>query len=75
MTDQPDPPPKLSRQQLRAMARQKRSAAEWISALGTDDPWLRQAIRQAIGNRSVTRSELEATLGMSLAEVPQRPPR
>jgi len=74
MTDLPDPPPKLSRQQLRAMARQKRSATEWISALGTDDPWLRQAIRTAIGTRSVTRAELEAALGMSLAEQPQRRP-
>ena len=75
MTDLPDPPPKLSRQQLRAMARQKRSATEWIAALGADDPWLRQAIRAAIGTRSVTRSELEAALGMSLADLPQRPPR
>jgi hypothetical protein len=47
----------------------KRSATEWISALGTDDPWLRQAIRAAIGTRSVTRTELEEALGISLAEA------
>jgi hypothetical protein len=62
-------PRKPSRQQLRAIAREKRSATGWISALGTDDPWLRQAIRAALGTRSVTRAELEDALGMSLAET------
>ena len=62
-------PRKLSRQQLRAMEREKRNAAGWISALGTDDPWLRQAIRAALGTRSATRTELEEALGMSLAEA------
>lgn len=66
-------PRKLSRQQLRAMEREKRNAAGWISALETDDPWLRQAIRAAIGTRSVTRAELEEALGMSLASYPPRP--
>jgi hypothetical protein len=65
-------PRKLSRQQLRAMEREKRDATGWISALGTDDPWLRQAIRAAIGTRSVTRAELEEALGMSLAAVSHR---
>jgi hypothetical protein len=67
-----DTPRKLSRQQLRAMEREKRTAAAWISALGTDDPWLRQAIRTALGTRSVTRAELEDALGMSLAETSSR---
>lgn len=61
-------PRKPSRQQLRAAAREKRNATGWISALGTDDPWLRQAIRAALGTRSATRAELEEALGMSLAE-------
>ena len=63
------PQRKLSRQQLRAIEREKRSATGWISALGTNDPWLRQAIRAAIGTRSVTRAELEEALGMSLADA------
>ena len=67
---EPDTSPrKLSRQQLRALEREKRSATGWISALGTDDPWLRQAIRAAIGTRSVTRADLEAALGMSLVDA------
>ncbi len=70
--DNSEPPRKPSRQQLRAMEREKRNAAGWISALGTDDPWLRQAIRAAIGARSVTRAELEEALGMSLASHPPR---
>ena len=70
--DTGEPPRKPSRQQLRAMEREKRNAAGWISALGTDDPWLRQAIRTAIGTRSVTRAELEEALGMSLASIPSR---
>jgi hypothetical protein len=69
MAENGDPPRKLSRQQLRAREREKRSAASWIAALGTDDPWLKRAIRDAVGTRSVTRAELETALGMSLAEA------
>ena len=65
--DNSEPLRKPSRQQLRAIEREKRNAAGWISTLGTDDPWLRQAIRAAIGTRSLTRLELEEALGMSLA--------
>jgi hypothetical protein len=72
MEEQGDTPRKLSRQQLRAMERERRNATGWISALGTDDPWLRQAIRAAIGTRSVTRAELEDALGMSLVATPPR---
>jgi hypothetical protein len=68
MAESGDPQRKLSRQQLRAQARERRSAARWIAALGTDDPWLKRAIRDAIGTRSVTRAELEESLGMSLEE-------
>ena len=68
MANDGEAPRKPSRQQLRAAAREKRNATGWISALGTDDPWLRQAIRAALGTRSVTRAELEEALGMSLAE-------
>ena len=68
MAESGDSPRKLSRQQLRAQARERRSAASWIAALGTDDPWLRRSIRDAIGNRSVTRAELEEALGMSLTD-------
>jgi hypothetical protein len=68
MADDGEAPRKPSRQQLRAAAREKRNATGWISALGTDDPWLRQAIRAALGTRSSTRAELEEALGMSLAE-------
>jgi hypothetical protein len=64
-----DTPRKLSRQQLRAMERERRTATAWIAALGTDDQWLRQAIRAALGTRAVTRAELEDALGMSLAET------
>ena len=69
MAESNKPSPKPSRQQLRASERKKRTAPEWIAALGSDDPWLRQAIRQALGARSMTRAELEQALGMSLAEV------
>jgi hypothetical protein len=62
-------PRTLSRQQIRAMEREQRNATGWISALGTDDPWLRQAIRTALGTRSATRAELEEALGMSLVAV------
>jgi hypothetical protein len=73
MAEPRDPSRKLSRQQLRAREREKRDATGWISALGTDDPWMRQAIQAAIGTRSVTRAELEEALGMSLADVARRP--
>ena len=79
MAESGDPQRKLSRQQLRAQARERRSAARWIAALGTEDPWLKRAIRDAIGTRSVTRAELEDALGMSLtattAEPETGPPR
>jgi parvulin-like peptidyl-prolyl isomerase len=68
-----DQPRKLSRQQMRAQSREKRDAAGWIAAIKTDDPWMRGAIRGAIGNRHVTRAELEEALGMSL-EVGAPPP-
>jgi hypothetical protein len=68
MAESDGAPRKLSRQQLRAMERERKSAAGWIAALGTDDPWLRQAIRSALGSRSATRAELEAMLGMSLEQ-------
>jgi hypothetical protein len=69
MAESGDPPRKMSRQQLRALAREKRGAASWIAALGTDDPWLRRAIRDALGARSATRAELEEALGVSLGET------
>ena len=75
MGEQGDSPRKLSRQQLRALEREKRTATGWISALGTDDPWLRQAIRTAIGTRAVRRADLEAALGMSLVAIAPRPER
>jgi hypothetical protein len=75
MAESHEPPRKLTRQQLRALEREKRTATGWISALGTDDPWLRQAIREAIGMRAVTRAELEEALGMSLAGLGPRDER
>ena len=75
MVDHNATPRKLSRQQWRAMEREKRNATGWIAALGTDDPWLRQAIRAAIGTRAVTRADLEAALGMSLVAIAPRPER
>jgi parvulin-like peptidyl-prolyl isomerase len=73
-------PRKLTRQQMRAQAREKRDAAGWIATLGTEDPWMRGAIRGAIGNRHVTRTELEEAIGMSLevgapAPMPAAPSR
>ena len=68
MAESGDSQRKLSRQQLRAQAREKRSAASWIAVLGTDDPWMRRAIRDAVGARSVTLAELEEALGMSLVD-------
>lgn len=69
MTDQPSSATrKLSRQQMRARAREKHDARGWIAALGVEDPWMAQAIRQALRNRHVTREELEAAIGMSLSD-------
>jgi len=67
----------LSRQQLRAQAREKRDADGWIAALGARDPGLVRSIRTALGTRHVTRSELEEAIGMSLAgtsPVPESAP-
>jgi hypothetical protein len=69
MYQQRSPAPKLSRQRLRAQAREKRDADSWIAALGARDPGLVRSIRTAIGNRHVTRIELEEAIGMSLADT------
>ncbi|MCA9878503.1 MAG: hypothetical protein KC442_11995 [Thermomicrobiales bacterium] len=71
MDDQGDPPRKLSRQQLRAQARETHDAEEWIAVMDVQDPELRRAIRDAIGVRRVTRSDLELTLGVSLVGTPR----
>jgi hypothetical protein len=65
-------PAKLSRQQLRAQAREKHDAQGWINALQIDDPYMKQAIRRALGNRHLTRTELENALGVSLAPFATR---
>lgn len=71
-------PAKLSRQQLRAQAREKHDAQGWITTLQIEDPYMRQAIRRALGNRHLTRTELENAIGVSLAafaarQEPQEP--
>ena len=71
MADQSEPPRKLSRQQLRAQAREKRDAEGWIAALDIQDLALQQGIRAAIGPRQVTRAELEAEIGVSLVGTPR----
>jgi hypothetical protein len=71
MAEQRDPPPKLSRQQLRAQARMKHDAAGWIAALDIQDIPMQQAIRAAIGPRQVTRAALEAAIGVSLVGSPR----
>jgi hypothetical protein len=71
MTEQRDPPHKLSRQQLRAQARVKHDAEGWIAALDIQDRPLQQAIRAAIGPRQVTRTDLEAAIGVSLVGTPR----
>ena len=71
MADQSEPPRKLSRQQLRAHAREKHDAEGWIAALDIQDLALKQAIRAAIGPRQVTRAELEAEIGVSLVGTPR----
>lgn len=63
------PPGKLSRQQTRAQQRAKRNAQGWITALQVTDPWMAKSIRTALGNRHLTRMELEETLGISLASL------
>jgi hypothetical protein len=69
MDQQRSPTSKLSRQQLRAQAREKRDAESWIAALGVHDPGLVRSIHAAIGTRHVTRTELEEAIGMSLADA------
>jgi hypothetical protein len=71
MTEPDEPPHKLSRQQLRAQARQKHDAAGWIAALDIEDLQLQRAIQAAIGQRQVTRADLEATMGVSLVGTPR----
>lgn len=63
------PPGKFSRQQTRAQQRAKRNAQGWITALQVTDPWMAKSIRTALGNRHLTRMELEETLGISLASL------
>lgn len=69
LDQQPNPSRKLTRQQLRAQAREKRDANGWITALAASDPGLVRSIRTAIGDHHVTRAELEEALGMSLADA------
>jgi hypothetical protein len=71
LANQSEPPRKLSRQQLRAQARQKHDAAGWIAALDIEDLQLQRAIQAAIGQRQVTRADLEATIGVSLVGTPR----
>ena len=71
MADQSDPPPKPSRQQLRAQARMKHDAEGWIAALDIQDRPLQEAIRATIGSRQVTRAALEAAIGVSLVGTPR----
>ena len=66
MTEQSEPPRKLSRQQLRAQARETNDAEGWIAALDIQDLPLQRAIQEAIGPRRVTRAALEAAIGVSL---------
>jgi hypothetical protein len=71
VANQSEPPRKLSRQQLRAQAREKHDAEGWIAALDIQDLALQRAIRAAIGSRQVTRAELEADIGVSLVGTPR----
>jgi hypothetical protein len=59
---------------LRAQAREKRDAEGWIAALRISDPQMRRAIRTAMGNRHLTRIDLETAIGVSLADEPTHPP-
>jgi hypothetical protein len=67
VTERRQQPARPTRQQQRAQAREKRDASGWIAALGASDPAMARAIRAALGNRHVTRAELEDALGISLA--------
>ncbi len=70
--DEPSAAPrKLSRQQLRAQAREKHDAEGWIAALDIQDLPMQQAIRAVIGPQHVTRAALEAAIGVSLVGVPR----
>jgi len=69
--DQSEPPRKMSRQELRAQARETRDAEGWIAALDIQDRSMQQAIRAAIGPRHVTRTALEAAIGVSLVGTPR----
>jgi hypothetical protein len=71
MDEQSETPHKLSRQQLRAQAREKHDAAGWIATLDIQDLPMQQAIRAAIGPRQVTRAVLEAAIGISLVGTPR----
>ncbi len=71
MDEQAEPPRKLSRQQLRAQARETHNAEEWIAVMDVEDPELRRSIRDAIGTRRVTRSDLELAIGVSLVGTPR----
>lgn len=71
MDEQGDATPKLSRQQLRAQARETHNAEEWIAVMDVQDPELQRAIRVAIGPRRVTRSTLELAIGVSLVGTPR----
>ena len=71
MTDQSEPPRKLSRQQLRAQARETHDAEGWIAVLDIQDAAVQRAIREAIGARRVTRAALETAIGVSLVGTPR----
>jgi hypothetical protein len=71
MTDQSEPPRKLSRQQLRAQERMTHDAEGWIAALDIQDFAVQRAIREEIGARRVTRAALEAAIGLSLVGTPR----
>jgi hypothetical protein len=71
MTEQEEPPRKLSRQQLRAQERERRDGEGWIAALDIQDLAVQRAIREAIGARRVTRAALETAIGVSLVGTPR----
>ena len=71
MDEQDEAPRKLSRQQLRAQAREKRDAEGWIAVLDIQDASVQRAIRAAVGGQHVTRADLEAAIGVSLVGVPR----
>jgi hypothetical protein len=71
MTEQEEPPRKLSRQQLRAQERERRDGEDWIAALDIQDLAVQRAIREAIGARRVTRAALETAIGVSLVGTPR----